>query len=393
MSAQVMEYWLNSHRNAIIYMFSLKPLEHNLLKGKPLSSKKGQAEAFFLIDDKGNMWILKKFHSARSPDRKYLSKISSLLPNNNGFACGKDRYVLSRGLLKRTFGCYYTRELDNWLEGTILMPRITGLDWANLADDIRDSNINLGELQRFTICKNLTKLITLLEANHCCHRDLSCGNVFIDIDTLDVYLIDFDSLYHPSLSMPKATTCGTVGYTSHLSWNNDRPDPAKTWCEYADRYALAILNAEFLLVTPGSKFTGEGGIFNEDELKKQRGSGINSIITKLRSKYPGAAQLLKTAINSSSFSDCPSPQQWSNLYNTVPGLVVTPPGLDEFPEIPTDYFANALRKSKIQPRIYPAPSLEEMKFEIPRIPKIWTPSTDIQTKPTNKFKINWRNFI
>lgn len=105
MSAQVMEYWLNSHRNAIIYMFSLKPLEHNLLKGKPLSSIKGQAEVFFLIDDKGNMWILKKFHSARSPDRKYLSKISSLLPNYNGFACGKDRYVLSRGLLKRTFGC------------------------------------------------------------------------------------------------------------------------------------------------------------------------------------------------------------------------------------------------------------------------------------------------
>jgi len=157
-------------------------------------------------------------------------------------------------------------------------------------------------------------------------------------------------------------------------------------------YALAILNAEFLLVTPGSKFTGEGGIFNEDELKNQRGSGINSIISKLRYKYPGAAQLLKTAINSSSFSDCPSPQQWSNLYNTAPGFV-TPPGLDEFTKIPADYFANALRKSKIRPRIYPAPSLEEMKFEIPRIPKIWIPSTDILTKPEYKLDFNWRNFI
>jgi len=391
MSAQVMEHWLNSHRNAIIYMFSLKPLEHNLLKGKPLSSTKGQAEAFFLIDDKGKMWVLKKFHNTHRLDRKYLSKIDPLLPNHNGFICGKDRYVLSRGLLKRTFGCYYTKDLDSWLEGTILMPRITGLDWANLADDIRDSNVTLNEVERITICKNLTNLIALLEANHCCHRDLSCGNVFIDLDTFDVYLIDFDSMYHPSLRMPKATTCGTSGYMSHLAWNNDRPDPAKTWCEYADRYGLAILNTEFLLVTPGSKFTGEGGIFNEDELKKRQGSGINSIIRKLNSKYPGAAQLLKTAINSSSFSDCPSPLQWGNLYNTAPGFV-TPPGLDEFQEIPADYFANALKKSKIQPKIYPAPSLEEMKFEIPRIPKIWTPSTDIQTKPEN-YRINWRNFI
>ena len=64
MSAEAVENWLQSGLNAIIYRVSLKPVEHNILKGKPLSSQKGQAEAFFLIDDRGNWWILKKFHNA-----------------------------------------------------------------------------------------------------------------------------------------------------------------------------------------------------------------------------------------------------------------------------------------------------------------------------------------
>jgi len=132
MSADVAEKWLLSGLNAIIVRISLKPIEHNLMKGKPLSSQKGQAEAFFLIDDRGRWWILKKFHSGVDLDYKYLTRIGGLLPKDDGFVCGTKRYVLSRGTLWKTRGCHYAKDLDRWLHGTVLMPRVSGLDWATL---------------------------------------------------------------------------------------------------------------------------------------------------------------------------------------------------------------------------------------------------------------------
>jgi hypothetical protein len=174
--------------------------------------------------------------------------------------------------------------------------------------------------------------------------------------------------------MPQATTCGTVGYTSHLAWNSGQPDPRKTWCEHADRYALALLNTEFLMLRPGAKMTGEGGLFDEKELRNQRGRGINTVMTELTSKYPGAQQLLNAAIHASSFSNCPSPQQWSSLCDTMLRPSVPPPGLDEFPQIPPRHFEDILKKRRRSATIWPAPSLEEMKLKVPKKPAIWIPT-------------------
>ena len=259
MSANVVESWLASRYNALIKQISLRPIENKLRKGKPLSSQHGQVEAFFLIDDSGNWWILKKFHGNCKLDRQYLTKVSKLLPGDEGFAYGTKREVLGKGALLKTRGYHFSTDLDGWLDGTILMPRINGLDWAGLADEIRDGNIQLDQDQRLAICRNLTKLVELMEIGQGCHRDSSCGNVFIDPRTLEVYLIDFDSFYHPSLSMPRATTCGTTGYTAHHDWGNGLLNAKRTWCQHVDRYALALLNAEFLLVRPGAEATGEGG--------------------------------------------------------------------------------------------------------------------------------------
>ena len=193
--------------------------------------------------------------------------------------------------------------------------------------------------------------------------------MFIDSHTWQVYLIDYDSLYHPSLRMPKATTCGTTGYTPHLAWNNSNLDPRRTWCECADRYALALINVEFLLVSPGIKATGEGGIFDQDELRKQSGSGINSVIGQLRSKYPHAAQFLEAAIHSSNFSDCASPQDWNRFFNATPGLISSTPSLADLQDIPPGYFDTRLSRCRSAAPLWPAPSLQEMPSKILRIPK------------------------
>ncbi len=364
MSVEIVEHWLQSGRNAVINHLSVKPIEHALLKGKPLSSQKGQAEAFFLVDDKGNWWILKKFHDSHDLDRHYLDTVSSLLPHEDGFLCGMERQVLSPATLQKTWGCYYTRDLGRWLDGTVLMPRIAGLDWAALADDIRAGHTRIDQRQRFTICRNLTQLVQAMENHRCCHRDLSCGNVFIDPDTCKVSLIDFDSLYHPRLRMPPATTCGTTGYTPHFAWNNDKLDPRQTWCEYVDRYALSLLNVEFLLVAPGTTITGEGGLFEQDELKRQAGSGVDTIVRQLRKQYATAAQLLERAIHSARPSDCPSPQDWNGLYSTIPGLMYAPPSLADLPEVRPNELADIINRCKRAIPRWPAPRLQDMSSPV-----------------------------
>ena len=84
MSAEVVERWLASRHNAIIGQISLRPIENTLRKGKPLSSQHGQAETFFLIDDNGEWWIIKKFHGNCKLDPQYLTKVSELLPGASG---------------------------------------------------------------------------------------------------------------------------------------------------------------------------------------------------------------------------------------------------------------------------------------------------------------------
>ncbi|MFC1762818.1 hypothetical protein ACFL6U_12165 [Planctomycetota bacterium] len=367
MSTEDVEHWLLSRKNALINRISLKPIEHSMRKGKPLSSKKGQAEAFFLVDDQGNWWILKKFHGNCKLDQRYLRKVSTLLPQTDGFLCGTNRHVLRQGTLLKTRGYHFSKDLDRWLDGTILMPRIGGLDWSGLAGDIRSGQIKLGPDHRLIICRNLTTLIGLLEGMQCCHRDLSCGNVFIEPQTLEVYLIDFDSLYHPSLSMPAVTTCGTAGYTAHHAWDQGQLDVKKTWCPHVDRYALSLLNTEFLMVEHQSDATGEGGLFDQEEIKHQKGIGLTRIIQQVQKTCPNAAQLLDATLHSTRFADCPSPEAWLQVINTQRGPVINPPSLQELAHIEFETLANKVQRQPVP--LWPAPSLDQLPAQTPRIAK------------------------
>lgn len=380
MFAEVIENWLAGGLYSIIDGISLKPIEHCLMKGKPLSSEKGQAIVFFLIDDKGHRWILKKFKRNNVLDMQYLRKVSCLLPKHPGFLCGTERHVLTCGALGRESGYHYKKELNQWLDGTILMPRTAGFDWAGIADELRSGGLTLNEVQRFTICKNLTQLVERLEACQCAHRDFSGGNVFIDINTLGVALIDYDSLYHASLSMPKATTSGTIGYAAPYAWNNGDLDPSKTWCEYADRYALSLIIAEFLLINPSAEMTGDGGIFDQEELRKCSGKGLSTIVRELQTRHPQAAQLLEKTIQSSQFSDCPSPQDWYDVYITVPGVMVDPPSLKDFPPVQV----SLPKKRKAAEPVWPAPRLDEIapgKLLIPKSHKTVIPGLALPANP------------
>jgi serine/threonine protein kinase len=383
LSCEPVEQWLISGRSALIGPHRLKPIEHTYAKGKPLSSQKGQAEAFFLIDERGTWWILKKFRPTCLLDPAYLTRVASLLPREPGFVCGTERQILTIGALQQGGGYHHSRDLDRWLEGTVLMPRVKGIDWACLADDLRGGELVLEPAQRLTLCRNLTRWIELLEAHRCCHRDLSCGNIFIDVRTGTIYLIDFDSLFHPSLIMPNATTCGTAGYTAPYVWTNGHLDPARSWCEGADRYALTLLNAEMLLVHRGTAATGEGGIFDQEELRSRSGQGIDSIVAELRTPYPQAAAILLQAIGSRTPADCPSPQAWNSLLQNAPGGMVGLPRLADLPD-PADRMAELLARTQPAAPLWPAPSLKDVPIVIPRLPtgpSVATPTLELPPNP------------
>ena len=384
MESEIIDTWFSSKRPALICQRRLRPVEHPVLTGKPLSSQKGQAEAFFLTDECQKRWILKKFNTGCVLDPGYLKKVGTLLPNEPGFVCGTERTILSVGALARDNGSYYTKAFNQWLDGTILMPRVPGYDWGTLADDLRDGNVLLDDQQRQTLCMALCRMVDGLERCQCSHRDLSSGNVFIDIDTGTVYLIDFDSLFHPTLKMPDATTCGTVGYTAPYTWHKGNADAHKTWCVGADRYALALLIVEFLLVAPGTKATEEGGIFDQDELRTQSGKGIRSILGQLTQQYPGVAKFLQRAINSHSFTDCAAPSEWTLLLSKNPAQPWVIPNLSDMQCISSSDIANILKQRRPAAPIWPAPGLHAMpaaEVQVPKPPSAPTFSIELPADP------------
>jgi len=360
--ADVVDKWLRNRRAAVLNQVKMRPLEHTAMPGTVLSIQKGQAEAFPLKADDGSEWILKKFYQARLPDRTYLETIGNILPQHNGLQAGTARRVLAAGDLVKSSGCHHSSQLAQWLDGTVLMPRISGIDWAMLADEIRDGNLNLGPEHRLLLCRNLAELIVVLEQHKIAHRDLSCGNVFIETNSWNVCLIDFDSLYHPNLSIPAGTTCGTIGYAAPFAWDSRQLDPTLTWCPCADRYALAILCTEFLALDAGSPLTAEGGMFDQDQLCRRKGTGVSHAISRLESDYPAAASLFERAIKSKGHTDCPTPELWLNISGGM-GAAASPPELDELENVVPDFFENVLRKQRPAAPLWPAPSLDEMPFD------------------------------
>ena len=357
MPAEVFEHFHRSRRPCDINGRRVRPMESRHLKGVPLSIQKGQAETFFLLDGSGGIWILKKFHNGRNLDRGYLETVPKLLPAHPALLSGTQREVLSCQSIRRTPGCHYSQQLAQWLDGTLLMVRADGVDWAAVADQLRDRTLVLDRAQRLALCKGLSEVVLLLEQCQIAHRDLSSGNVFIDLRNWTVILIDFDSLYHPSLPMPQATTCGTVGYAPPHAWNQGVLDAGTSWCAGADRYALALLNAEFLVLGAGAPLSAEGGIFDQDELRARSGKSIDLARGVLATEFPSVLPLFDAAIRSTSFATCPSPQEWLNACGCPQ---VKPPSLADIDEVEQDYFQRILDSRRPPAPLWAPPRLDDL---------------------------------
>lgn len=381
MPADVVDNWLKKAKPARIANLAVRPLEHPSMKGVSLSVQRGQAEVFPLVADDGSRWLLKKFHRQRSLDRCYLESIGSLLPAGAAFVCGSGRRILDRKGIQKTPSHFYSAALADWLDETVLMPASSGRDWASIADDLRDGSLTLDMTQRVQLCRSLSRTVQLLESAGCSHRDLSSGNVFITPVSLEVCLIDFDSLFHPTLTMPAATTCGTSGYTPPFAWRHGQPDAAATWCPGADRYSLSLLDVEFLVVRPGSPITNEGGIFDQEQLRSRRGEGLARIRCELSSIAPAAVPLIEATLRSASCSECPAPDEWLALCDRLAGPMTAAPSLADLEAVPDDYFRQLLRKKRPAAPVWPAPRLADLPRVDMAIPAMTGPVVSLPEDP------------
>jgi serine/threonine protein kinase len=350
--ADVARAWLTSNKRLVIDGVSLLPEENAYLANHPLVAARGQAKAYYLRDESKQVWILKKFLPGRNPDAAYIKAIQALIPPHSGFESGYQRRVLSPSSVSTK--ALPSAEFRSWIDNTILMPRVKGSDWAWLADKVRDGTIDLTREQRLLMCQNLNQKLSTLERNALSHRDLSSTNVFIDANTWDVHLIDWDSLYHPSLSIPPSTTFGTNGYIAPFVRVNGSENASVTWRSGSDRFSLAILNVEFLTVERGSPVTGDGGLFDQDEIYRLGGAGINGITDRLKRDFPLAFQVFAKTLNADSFAACSGPEEWMGIEITH-----SAPSLKDFYDPQVDFLKFLHR---LQQRLeIPAPKLSELE--------------------------------
>ena len=369
MSVEVMETLLRARKPARICDLSVRPLENPLLPDIPIVMQRGQAHAYVLEAADGRRWILKKFRAGRNLDRRYLDAVSKLLPSQSGFLAGTERKVLQPSDLAKAQGCHYSKTLAAWLDGSVLMPCVAGKDWAAVADDLRDGTLSLPKGRRLLLCRNLTELVRLLEERGCSHRDLSAGNILIDLSSLTVFLIDFDSLYHPNVQMPAETTCGTSGYIAPFVWRGDRFEPSVSWCPHADRFSLAVLCVEFLTIDQGAPSISDGGAFDQDDLLRRSGPSLSRARDILKAQLPETLQLFEAALQSTSYETCPSPEAWLNrLGYVVPNHHV--PRLSELEPVKFDWFRQYMARRKVAAPPWPTPRLIDMRKIVLNTPRI-----------------------
>jgi|GEM_PF-2530442 len=297
--------WLQSGESAHIFNLKLRPLEFpvSFLKGTLMSTVGGQAEAFYLTDENNLGWVLKKFLPWKMPGLDYINALKELIPYRKGFESGHLRRVVTKAEVGSDG--FFTPGFPEWIENTVLMPRIPFNDWCGLADKIRSGRVTLPDDERLALCRFLSEEILSLEVHSVSHRDLSSRHVLLDDNNQVVHLIGWDAMFHPSLSWQPNTTAGTCGYLTPLALSIN-----STWKPHADRFSLAVLNAEFLSMSPGSSMTHDGGLFDQGELFNRGGPGISAILHKLEKDFPGAEVLFGRALDARTFDECPTPVEW-----------------------------------------------------------------------------------
>jgi len=309
-----MQAWLASGDCAVVHNVSLRPLALPRVSTLPVAYTGAQGSSYELADDNRNKWILKKFFSAMEPEAGFVTAVQPLIPRRSGFEAGFERAIVSGAGVSHS--PVQNVDLRSWITGTVLMPYIETRSWADVIRLIRDGSRVLSRIEKLILLRRMSEAVGWLESASLAHRDLSSANVLVDIINVNVHLIDWDNIFHPSLNLQSNAVIGSNGYLAPFVRRNGVADVETTWNENADRFALAALNAELLTVNANSRQHPEGGLLDQAEIFNRSGATIVEMKTRLRQMLPAATSLFDAALYANNFRECPGPADWLNVINT-----------------------------------------------------------------------------
>ncbi len=81
--------------------------------------------------------------------------MNNCLPGGPEFYTCTQRRLLRRTHIGQRYSTYKHSALGDFIEGTILMPKVPGTTWASIADDLRDGSLVLPLSSRLLISQNL----------------------------------------------------------------------------------------------------------------------------------------------------------------------------------------------------------------------------------------------
>lgn len=307
----IMQRWLLSGAAARISGLDFIPVAHPLAPNTVSSITKGQACVYLLRQvPQAKIWFLKKFAPARRPDDQYHIDVARYVPGHLEFISCTQRRLLARANVDRWSSAFQDTELAGFLDGCILTPKVPGESWSSLADDLRSGQKSWPPEDRLRTALNLARAVERLEAGGCSHRDLSGGNVYIDASGC-VHLIDWDSLFHRNIEFQANTTVGTAGYMAPFTRSPAGEwDARLSWRPWADRFALGILIAEFLLADPTTPAQEDGSLFSQAQLNEPASAAVRKQIHRIEDISIHLAWQLLALFQRAAFEQCPSPRHW-----------------------------------------------------------------------------------
>lgn len=318
----VIRDWLESGQSISIDNVELLPLAADEPPGSPVAIKSNRAEVYFLRSSSGQFWVIKKFLSHDLAGSQNRFSIKTFIPRRPGFEAGYMRRRLEQTSIVSS--AHRNSPLAAWIENSILMPAGPGIPWAAISLEILGGRQYLPKESRIHLVRSLSEKIRWLEAQDISHRDFSGSNVCIDLATTDVHVVGWDAMFHPDLLEPEALSRGTRGFIAPFLNVRGIADGRYTWVEQADRFSLALLNAEVLSIGESFSSTGDGGLCDQDEIYNRSGPCLDTMIAALKATCPKAAVLLEQALKAEDFARCPSPADWIGLFKAEPGVKTRP---------------------------------------------------------------------
>jgi hypothetical protein len=306
-----MQAWLRADQPALIDGVALLPRASEGAVALPRFTVSETAFSYVLFDKNDDSWILKKFMPELLPDLARAKTIPYLIPRMPGFRSGFDQRVLDETSLSSAG--YFTQELQAWLIDTVLAPEIVTTTWADVADSIRAGGQSLPTVVKLLLCQKLSERIEWLESAHVAHRNLSATSVLIDPVNVEVHFVDWDNLFHSSLSKPANVVSEAVGYIAPFLKAEPAANIDATWKPRSDRFALAVLNSEILLLNSESAVTPGGGLLEQQHIFDRAGQTLQRLRNALQRNSPEVLKLFDQCLTASNFEQCPGPCEWLRL--------------------------------------------------------------------------------